>query len=67
MNTPEGLCHHLTKGDNFTNRKFGYLVLEIIKRWGLLLKENICSHKKCICQFLKPRQTASDFIYNFEN
>ena len=60
MKTPERVCHHFAKGDNFYRQVIASLVFEIFRRLGLLLQKDsasrgrlfrlsvasICNHEK---------------------
>ena len=37
------VCHHFAKGDNFYSQEVASQIFQIFQKWGLLLKERICS------------------------
>ena len=43
MGTPPSFFAMFSKGDNFRDFLFAYLEEEIFPKWGLLLKERLCS------------------------
>ena len=43
MGTPPSFSAMFSKGDNFHDFLFAYLEDKVFQKWGLLLKERICS------------------------
>ena len=59
IGTPPSFFRHVSKGDSFLDFLFANLDIEIVPKWGLLLKERICSDRnKFFSLELTPDETG---------
>ena len=64
MDKHERFCHHFAKEDNFCRQEVASVAVETISKWGLLLKERICSQREQIPSFKSsPNEKAGKHFH----